>query len=84
MCARMIPGLGPAEHDDRSQEGEIYYALSRLPEDFTVIHSYKILEVVDERSIEQKEADFVVFNRKPRRERSAASMGNGSMRAAGP
>ena len=64
MCARMIPSLGPAEHDDRSQEGEIYYALSRLPEDFTVIHSYKILEVVDERSIEQKEADFVVFNRK--------------------
>ena len=64
MCARMIPSLGPAEHDDRSREGEIYYALSRLPEGFTVIHSYKLLEVVDGSAIEQKEADFVVFNRR--------------------
>lgn len=64
MCAIMIPSLGPAEHDDRSREGEIYYALSRLPEGFTVIHSYKLLEVVDGSAIEQKEADFVVFNRR--------------------
>lgn len=64
MCARMIPSLGPAEHDDRSREGEIYYALSKLPESFTVIHSYKILEIADGSAIEQKEADFVVFNRK--------------------
>ena len=64
MCARMIPSLGPAEHDDRSHEGEIYYALSKLPDDFTVIHSFRILDVVKGKAIEQREADFVVFNRK--------------------
>ena len=60
----MIPSLGPAEHDAWSREDEIYYALSKLPDDFTVIHSYKMLEVVDGNAVEQKEADFVVFNRK--------------------
>ena len=60
----MIPSLGPAEYDDRSREGEIYYALSKLPDDFTVIHSYKMLDIVDGNAIEQREADFVVFNRK--------------------
>ena len=64
MAARMIPSLGPAEFDDRSREGEIYYALSKLPDDFTVIHSYKMLDIVDGNAIEQREADFVVFNRK--------------------
>jgi hypothetical protein len=52
MCARMIPSLGPAEHDDRSHEGEIYYALSKLPDDFTVIHSFRILDVVKGKAIE--------------------------------
>lgn len=62
MSARMIPSLGPAEHDVRSREGDIYYALSKLPDDFTVIHSYKMLDVIDGNAVEQKEADFVVFN----------------------
>ena len=60
----MIPSLGPAEHNDWSHEGEIYYSLSKLPDDFTVIHSYKILEVTRENVLEQREADFIVFNRK--------------------
>ena len=64
MTARMIPSLGPDEHDAWSREGEIYYALSKLPDDFTVIHSYKMLQVVNGNAVEQKEADFVVFNRK--------------------
>ena len=64
MAARMIPSLGPAEHDAWSREGEIYYALSKLPDDFTVIHSYKMLEVVNGNAVEQREADFLVFNRK--------------------
>lgn len=64
MAARMIPSLGPAEHDAWSHEGEIYYALSKLPDDFTVVHSYKMLEVVNGSAVEQREADFVVFNRK--------------------
>lgn len=58
MAARMIPSLGPAEFDDRSREGEIYYALSKLPDDFTVIHSYKMLDIVDGNAIEQREADL--------------------------
>ena len=64
MSARMIPSLGPAEHDVRSREGENYYALSKLPDYFTVIHSYKMLDVIDGNAVEQKEADFVIFNRK--------------------
>lgn len=64
MAARMMPSLGPAEHDAWSREGEIYYALSKLPDDFTVIHSYKMLEVVNGNAVEQREADFLVFNRK--------------------
>lgn len=64
MCARMIPSLGPAEYDDWSHEGEIYYSLSKLPDDFTVIHSYRILEVTQKNILEQREADFVVFNRR--------------------
>ena len=64
MAARMIPSLGPAEHEAWSHEGEIYYALSKLPDDFTVVHSYKMLEVVNGSAVEQKEADFVIFNRK--------------------
>lgn len=64
MTAKMIPSLGPAEHDARSHEGEIYYALSKLPDDFTVIHSYRMFEVVEGNAIKQREADFVIFNRK--------------------
>lgn len=64
MAAKMIPSLGPAEHDPWSREGDVYYSLSRLPDDFTVIHSYKMLEVVDGKKVSQREADFVVFNRK--------------------
>lgn len=64
MAARMIPSLGPAEHEVWSREGEIYYALSKLPDDFTVVHSYKMLEVVNGSAVEQKEADFIIFNRK--------------------
>lgn len=60
----MIPSLGPAEYTDWSHEGEIYYSLSKLPDDFTVIHSYRILEVTRENMLEQREADFVIFNRK--------------------
>lgn len=64
MAARMIPSLGPAEFDPRSREDYVYYALSGLPDDFTVIHSYKMLEVLDGKKVSQREADFVVFNRK--------------------
>lgn len=60
----MIPSLGPAEHDAWSREDEIYYALSNLPDDFTVTHSYKMIQVVDGNAVKQTEADFVVFNRK--------------------
>ena len=54
MAARMIPSLGPAEHDAWSHEGEIYYALSKLPDDFTVVHSYKMLEVVNGSAVEER------------------------------
>lgn len=64
MAARMIPSLGPAEYDPWSREDDIYYSLSSLPDDFTVIHSYKMLKVVDGKKVSQREADFVVFNRK--------------------
>ena len=82
MAARMIPSLDPAKHDAWSREDEIYHALRKLLDDFTVTHSYKTLKVVDENAVEQKGADSVVFNRKL--ERLAVSTESGSTRVAIP
>ena len=63
MSARMIPSMGPAPHHLESLEGDIYDALKKLPNDFTVIHSFRTLDITEDDRIEQREADFVIFNR---------------------
>ena len=62
--ARMIPSLGPSEFVEGSREDEVYWALSQLPDDYIVVHSFRLLEVIDGERIKQREADFVIFNRR--------------------
>lgn len=60
--ARMIPSIGPSDYVKGSHEGDIYYALSQLPDDYTVIHSFRLLDKDKHGRLEQREADFVIFN----------------------
>ena len=60
--AIMIPGAGPRDHSEFSREGEIYTALSLLPDDFYVVHSYALTRVV-EQVLRENEFDFVVFHK---------------------
>lgn len=60
--ARMIPVRGPREYDPRSKEGEIYTALTRLPDEYIVVHSMRMV-TVSNGSLRDNEADFVVFNK---------------------
>jgi len=61
--AHMIPGYGPAETDPRAREDLIYDSLSRLDDNWWVIHSCRVLSRGDDGGIEESEGDFVVFNR---------------------
>ncbi len=57
----MIPS-NPVEFDERSREGEMFESLEKLPDDYYVFHSMKIVEVKNN-VLEEHEADYVVFNR---------------------
>ena len=59
--AIMIPS-NPVEFDERSREGEMFESLEKLPDDYYVFHSMKIVEVKNN-VLEEHEADYVVFNR---------------------
>lgn len=59
--ARMIPASGPREFDPRSREGIIYNALSLLPDDYYVIHSFDCV-LVQDCQLNEHELDFVIFN----------------------
>lgn len=61
--ARMIPSIGPADAAAASREEDIYESLSLLPDDYTVIHSFRMISKDEEGSISQREADFVIFHR---------------------
>lgn len=60
--ARMIPDAGPRPFDPKSREGYVYHALEKLPDSFVVVHSMKFAQV-KAGSINEREADFVVFHR---------------------
>ena len=60
--AHMIPSAGPAAFAKESLEDRIYYALSQLSDDFTVVHSFKLVDV-EGGQLSEHEADFVIFNR---------------------
>ncbi len=60
--AVMIPEV-PREYDPLSLEGEMFKALSGLPDDYYVIHSFKNV-FVEDNVLHEGEADFVIFNQK--------------------
>lgn len=61
--ARMIPSIGPADSAAASHEEDIYESLSLLPDDYTVIHSFRMIDKDEQGRISQREADFVIFNK---------------------
>ena len=58
--ALMIPER-PRDFDPLSLEGEMFKALSTLPDDYYVIHSFRNV-FVEDNVLHESEADFVVFN----------------------
>ena len=58
--AIMIPKL-PRDYEPASLEGEMFEALSGLPEDYYVIHSFKNVFVQDN-ILHEGETDFIIFN----------------------
>lgn len=59
--AFMIPDK-PRDFQPASQEGLMFEALSSLPDDYYVFHSFRI-STVKENKIYESETDFVIFNR---------------------
>ena len=62
MCATMIP-TEPLFIPDGSMEDKMFYALSKLPDDYYVFHSFRTIEVKNN-ILEEHETDFIVFNQK--------------------
>lgn len=60
--AIMIPNT-PHEFEAASQEGLMFEALAKLPDDYYVFHSFRITSVTGN-TFYESETDFVVFNRK--------------------
>lgn len=57
----MIPDT-PHEFDPSSQEGLMFEALTKLPNDYYVFHSFRITSVTNN-TFYESETDFVVFNK---------------------
>lgn len=62
MPAHMIPPV-PKDFDEKSEEGIVFKALSKLPDDYYVFHSVVISDVIDHKMVE-REIDFVIANPK--------------------
>lgn len=60
--AHMIPPE-PKDFDEKSEEGVVFEALSKLPDDYYVFHSVVVNDVVNNDLVE-REIDFVVVNQK--------------------
>ncbi len=60
--ANMIPEK-PRDFDPASQEGVMFDALSSLPDDYYVFHSFKIT-CVNDNVFRESETDFIIYNRK--------------------
>ena len=59
--ARMIPATGPRDFHERSREGDLYASLSKLPDDYVVVHSLSVVSTEQSR-FREREGDFVVFH----------------------
>lgn len=60
--AHMIPPV-PKEYDEKSDEGAVFRALQKLPDDYYVFHSVRGT-VVENDVVYERELDFVVANAK--------------------
>ena len=60
--AHMIPPI-PKSFDPKSEEGIVFSALRKLPDDYYVFHSVSF-SVVDSGTLYEREVDFVVANQK--------------------
>lgn len=60
--AIMIPSL-PHDFAPESREGDIFQSLKKLPDDYYVFHSFRIIRLEDN-TWKENEIDFVIFNRK--------------------
>ena len=60
--AKMIPSeIGYYEH--KSGEDQMFTALSKLPDDYYVFHSYRVVTIAGN-TLNENEADFLVFSPK--------------------
>lgn len=61
--AIMIPSEGGYFHP-ASKEKEMFDALSTLPNDYYVFHSYRLVKLILDKGLNENEIDFLVFNPK--------------------
>lgn len=59
--AIMIPTI-PQDFSPESREGEMFLSLQKLPDDYYVFHSFRIIKVEDN-TWKENEIDFVIFNK---------------------
>ena len=57
----MIPSI-PNDFSPESREGELFISLQKLPDDYYVFHSFRIINIVDN-EWKENEIDFVLFNK---------------------
>ena len=60
--AIMIPHV-PNDFTPESREGDMFLSLQKLPDDYYVVHSFRMVNIVDS-EWKENEIDFVIFNRK--------------------
>lgn len=59
--AHMIPTDG-GHFDPSSKEREMFNALSSLSDDYYVFHSYRLVQLIPDKGLNENEIDFLVFN----------------------
>ena len=59
--AIMIPSI-PQDFSPESREGEMFSSLQKLPDDYYVFHSFRIIKLEDN-TWKENEIDFVIFNK---------------------
>ncbi|MBO5569997.1 MAG: NERD domain-containing protein, partial [Clostridia bacterium] len=59
--AIMIPEK-PRDFDPRSRENIMFSALESLPDEYFVVHSFRVNKIRTDNSLYEGEADFVIFH----------------------
>lgn len=57
----MIPHV-PNDFAPESREGDMFFSLQKLPDDYYVFHSFRFINIIDS-EWKENEIDFVIFNR---------------------